>query len=136
MVTLALPTKFSVMKGWVSHQQHYRNKRVLSLRHSPTSPLPRPPRLHPLSESRRCFRLERYWHLPKALWRSDPLIHAMKKSISCRPSVDDQPSTRINRAATPSSFSFVRRRPLLFEWHKKLLVIPGWSCKSALIVLY
>ena len=57
-------------------------------------PLPRPSCLHSLSKSRRCFRLERYWHLPQALWRSDPLIHAKKESISCRPSVDDRPSTR------------------------------------------
>ena len=81
--------------------------------------LPRLSCLHSLSESRRCFRLERYWHLPQALWRSDPLIHAEKESKSCRPSVDDRPSTRVNRAATPSSFSFVRSRPLLFERHKK-----------------
>ena len=49
----------------------------------------------------------------KQLWRSDPLTHAMKESISCRPSnsVDDRPSTRVNRAATPLAFSFVRSRP-------------------------
>ena len=82
-------------------------------------PLPRPSCLHSLSESRRCFRLECYCHLPQALWRSHPLIHAKKESISCRPSVDDRPSTRVNRAATPSSFSFVHSRTLLFERHKK-----------------
>ena len=100
---------------------------MLSLRHSPTSTLPRPSRLHSLSGSWRCLRLERYWHLLQALWRSGPLIQAMKESISCRSSVDDRFSTRVNRAATPSSFAFVRSRPLLFEQHthkKKLLVIP------------
>ena len=126
---LALPTNLRSRKDWVSHQQHYRTKRVLSLRHSPTSPLPRPSRLHSLSESWCCFRLERYWHLPQGLWRIDRRIHVMKESISCRPSnsVDDRPYTRVNRAATPSAFSFVRSRirTLLFEGHKK--ETPGHS---------
>ena len=123
VVTLALPTLQNLRprKGWVSHQQRYRAKRVLSLHRSPTSPLPRPSRLHSLPESWSCFRLERYWHLPQALWRSDLLIHAMKENISCRTSNSCRRSTLHTHQQSSHTLSvcFVRSRPLLFERHKK-----------------
>ena len=53
----------------------------------------------------------------------------MKESISCRPSVVNRPSTRVHKAATPSSFSFVRssRATAFLSGAKKKKETPGHS---------